>query len=345
MASWARGESVMSDSGLTDEPHAIADPLEPELHVYRHDSSTVLSLASLADAACEGVEDLLSASLRIRQLAQKADVSFDPAALRVLAMTFTYHLEMSPLMSGRPGASLGPLDGPSLFPVALRDADSEVQALWVSLLTSVTHPVVKARCADIVFTLRLKNGREAAETAVQSYLASVGCGFSDTEQGAFLLRAWELARSVNLSLAIGQVRVAMLDMAEHLLNDVAGGYPLAHLLDALSMSQGKKNTEPIDPRVDDLLDRALLADPGTLGISQIAPLVRRRAESTGDDARGRRASEAEVKAHLSDADRAVDGLVIRKHLNDAASLARRLNVPELESLAVSRLQSAPPVEW
>jgi hypothetical protein len=137
----------------------------------------------------------------------------------------------------------------------------------------------------------------------------------------------------------------MLDMAELLLNDAAGGYPLAHLLDALTMPQGKRNTELLDPRIDDLLDRALLADSGTLVIGQIAPLVRRRAASIGDDARVRRASEVEVKAHLSDADRAVDGLVIRTHLNDAASLARRLNVPELESLAVSRLQSAPPVEW
>jgi hypothetical protein len=155
----------MSDSGISGEPPAIANPLEPELPVYRHDSSTVAALANLADAACEGAEDLLTASLRIRQLAEEADISFDVAALRILAMTFTYHLEMRPLMSGRPGAYLVPLDGPSLFPVALRDADSEVRALWVSLLASVTHPAVKARCADIVFNLRLKNGREAAEDA------------------------------------------------------------------------------------------------------------------------------------------------------------------------------------
>ncbi|MET7386518.1 hypothetical protein ACFYPT_19245 [Streptomyces sp. NPDC005529] len=142
-----------------------------------------------------------------------------------------------------------------------------------------------------------------------------------------------------------QVKTAMLNMTEGLLNDGEEGYIVIHLLDALSAPQRKKNAQPIDPRVDDLIDRALLAYPGTLVISQIAPLVRRRAAATGDDARARHASEVEVNAYLSDADRAVDALVIRAHLNDAASVARRLSVPELESLAVSRLQSAPPVEW
>ncbi|MEU8787887.1 hypothetical protein [Streptomyces sp. NPDC048643] len=341
----SEGDSVVSDSGISDEPQATVDPPGPEVPVYRHDSSTVPALAELADAACEGAEDLLSASLRIRRLAQEADDSFDVAALRVLAMTFTYHLAMRPFMSAQPGVFLVPLEGPSLFPVALHDADSDVRELWLSLYSSVAHPVAKARCADIVFTLRLVNGREAAKEAVRAYLHAIGGSLSVTELGAGLLRAWELTRSVNLSSMMQQVKTAMLDMAEGLLDDGEDGYTFVHLLDALSAPQRKKNAEPIDPRVDDLLDRALLSYSGTLVISQIAPLVRRRAAASGDDIRVRRASEVEVRAHLSDADRAVDGLVIKTHLNDAASLARRLNVPELESLAVSRLQSAPPVEW
>lgn len=341
----SEGDSVVSDPGLSDEPRATVDPLDPEFPVYRHDSSMVPALAELADAACEGAEDLLSASLRIRRLAQDADTSFDVAALRVLAMTFTYHLAMRPFMTAQPGVFLVPLDGPSLFPVALREADGDVRELWLSLYSSVTHPVAKARCADIVFTLRLTKGREAAEEAVRAYLCAIGGSLSIAEQGTGLLRAWELTRSVNLSSVMQQVKEVMLDMAERLLNDEEDGSTFAHLLDALSAPQRKKNAEPIDPRVDDLLDRALLSYSGTLVISQIAPLVRRRAASAGDDARVRRASEVEVKSHLSDADSAVDGLVIRTHLNEAASLARRLNVPELESLAVSRLQSAPPVDW
>ncbi|MCX4698661.1 hypothetical protein [Streptomyces sp. NBC_01373] len=341
----SEGDSVVSDSGLSDETRAAVDPLDPEVSVYRHDSSLVPALAELADAACEGSEDLPSVSLRIRRLAQETGTPFDAAALDVLTTTFTYHLAMRPFMSTQPGVSLVPLDGPSIFPVALRDADSDVRELWLSLYSSVTHPVAKARCADIVFTLRLKKGREAAEEAVRAYLCAIGGSLSVAEQGTGLLRAWDLTRSVNLSSMAQQVKTAMLDMAEGLLNDGEDGGTFAHLLDALSAPQRKKNVEPLDPRVDDLLDRALVSYSGTLVIRQIAPLVRRRAAVSGDDIRVRRASEVEVKAHLSDADRAVDGMVIRAHLNDAASLARRLNVPELESLAVSRLQSAPPVDW
>ncbi|WP_443057488.1 DUF7380 domain-containing protein [Streptomyces sp. NBC_00696] len=305
----------------------------------------VPALAELADAACEGAKDLPSASLRIRRLAEEADTSLDAAALRVLAMTFTYHLAMRPFMSARPGVSLVPLDGPSLFPVALHDADSDIRELWLSLYSLVTHPAAKARCADIVFTLRLTNGREAAEAAVRAYLRTIGGSLSAADLGTGLLRAWDLACSVNLSSMMQQVKTAMLDMAENLLGGGEYGDIFAHLLDALSSPQRKKNAEPIDPRVDELLDRALLSYSDTHTISHIAPLVRRRASADGDDIRVRHASEVEVKAHLSDADRAVDGLVIRTHLNDAASLANRLDIPELESLAVSRLQSAPPVEW
>jgi hypothetical protein len=339
------GDAVVGDSGLSGEPRVTVDPIGSEAPAYRYDPSMVPALAKLVDAACERAEDHLSVSLRIRRLAEEADTPFDVTALGVLTTTFTYHLAMRPFMSAQPGVSLVPLDGPSLFPVALRDADSDIRKLWLSLYSSVTHPVAKARCADIVFTLRLKNGREAAEEAVRSYLRTIGGSLSVAEQGTGLLRAWDLSRSVNLSSMVQQVTRAILDMAEGLLDDEEDGDTFVHLIDALSAPQRKKNVEPVDPRVDDLLDRALVSYSRTLVISQVAQLVRRRAAVSGDDIRVRRASEVEVKAHLSDADRAVDGMVIRAHLNDAASLARRLNVPELESLAVSRLQSAPPVEW
>ncbi|MFG2867676.1 hypothetical protein [Streptomyces sp. NPDC048338] len=341
----SEGDSAASDSDLTEGSRSTLDPTAPEFMVYRHDASLVPALAALADEACEGAEDFMDASLRIGKIAQVSGKSFDPAALRVLTTTFTYHLAIHPFMSSQPGASLVPLDGPSIFPMALRDADSEVRALWLALSSSVTHSAAKARCSDIVFTLRLANSRDAAEDAIRSYLELIGGGLSVTDQGSGLLRAWELARSVNLVSMVSQVKAAMLDMAEDLLSDGENGYILIQLLDALSAPQRKKNAQLVDPKVDHLLDVALLAYPGTLTIGQIAALVRRRATADGDDVRARRASEAEVRAHLNDADRAVDGIVIRAHLNDAASLARRLNLPEMEREAVSRLQSAPSVEW
>ncbi|WP_199875744.1 hypothetical protein [Streptomyces sp. Root1310] len=340
----SEADSVASESSVPDELQATAS-VTPDGDTYQHDPSVVPALARLADLACEGAEDLLSASLRIRQLSQDSEVPFELAALRTLTTTFTYHLSVRPFMSAQPGALLVPLDGPSLFPMALRDADDDVRALWLSLSSSVTHSAVKARCADIVFTLRLANSRDAAEEAVRAYLDLIGGSLSVTEQGTGLLRAWELARSVGLSSLVQQVTAAMLGMAESLLNDCEDGYTFVHLLDALSAPQRKKNALPVDPRVDDLLDSALLAYHGTPIISQLASLVRRRAAAAGDDVRVRHASELEVEAYLIDADNAVDGLVIRSHLSEAASLAHRLNLPELEKVAVSRLQSAPPVAW
>jgi hypothetical protein len=338
-------DSVATGSDISDESRVTVELPGPEAIAYRHDSSSVPALARLADAVCEGADDLVTASLRIPEIAEESETSFDLPALRVLTTTFSYHLATRPFMSAQAGAFLVPLDGPSLFPMALRDADSDVQALWLSLYSAVTHPVMKARCADIVFTLRLANSRDVAEEAVSAYLDTIGGSLSVTEQGTGLLRAWEIARSVKLFSLMQQVKTAMLDMAESLLSDGEDGHVFINLMDALSVPQRKKNAQPVDPRIDDLLDRALLAYPGTLIVGQIAALVRRRAAATDDDARARHASEVEVKAYLSDADRAVDALAIRAHLNDAASLARRLNIPELESLAISRLQSAPPVKW
>lgn len=52
-----------------------------------------------------------------------------------------------------------------------------------------------------------------------------------------------------------------------------------------------------------------------------------------------------MTASLNDADRAADAMIVRTHLNDAASKARRFRLPHLEAIAVSRLQAAPPVKW
>ncbi|MFD0022797.1 hypothetical protein [Streptomyces sp. NPDC058382] len=338
-------DSAASSPGSSDESQVRVDSPDTEAITYRHDPSLVPALARLVDAACEEADDLMTASLRIRQIAQDIETSLPPAALQVLTTTFTYHLAIHPFMSSQPGASLVPFDGPSIFPVALRDADSDTRALWLALYSSVTHPAAKARCSDIVFSLRMTNGRDAADGAARAYLDTIGGSLSSTEQGTGLLRAWEITRSVNLLSRMQQVKAVMLDMAERLLSDGEDGHIFTNLLDALSSPQRKKNAQPLDPKVDDLLDRALLSYSGTLVVGQIAALVRRRAVATGDDARARHASEVEVKAHLSDADGAVDALVIRAHLNEAASLARRLSIPELENLAISRLQSAPPVKW
>jgi hypothetical protein len=140
-----------------------------------------------------------------------------------------------------------------------------------------------------------------------------------------------------------QVATAMFSMAERALDHQEDPYMVALLLDALLADQRKRKVKSVDSRVDDLLDRALMAYTSTHAISDFASLVRRWA--AGDTVRAQHANEVEVKAHLNDAEKEADALVIRFHLNEAASKARRYNLPELEAAVVSRLQSAPPVEW
>ncbi|WP_405541511.1 hypothetical protein OG478_03860 [Streptomyces phaeochromogenes] len=224
----------------------------------------------------------------------------------------------------------------------MNDSDDEVRTLWHELTGAVTHPAARARCADIVFTLRLANPRDAAEQAARGYLDLVGGSLRMTEQSHALLRAWTLARSVKLVPLVQQVASVMFDTAQDALTRQDDPYVFVYLLDVLTAKQ-KKNAQPVDPRVDYLLDRALLTYTDTHIVAHVARLVRRRA--VGDDSRIRKASEAEVMAYLNDADQATDAIVIRNHLSNAASRARQLNVPELEKVAVSRLQSAPSVDW
>ncbi|MGS2588743.1 DUF7380 domain-containing protein [Streptomyces hebeiensis] len=296
----------------------------------------------LADAACEGVGDTREASLRVAKLAKDANLPLDDASIRELTITFTYTLAPHPLGSAQPGADLVPLEGPS-YPRALRDADEDVRALWTSLAASVTHPMARARCADIVFTLRLAKPHEAAETAVQAYLELARGSLHLSEQCDGLLRAWGLVRAVGLSALMPRVSSAMLDMVDAALDRQDDPYVVVHLLDALTAPQRRKKGSLPDSRMDDLLDKALLTYSDTRTVGELASLVRRRA--AGDAMRVQHASEVEVKAYLNDADKATEAFVVRAHLNDAASKARQLNLPDLEAIAVSRLQSAPPVKW
>ncbi|MCX5363749.1 hypothetical protein OG864_34240 [Streptomyces sp. NBC_00124] len=334
--------AVVDPADEADEEPSLGGAASASDSVYHYDPSAVPALARLADMACDGVAELHEVSTRVRRLAENATPAFDQTAVRELTITFAYTVAPHPLGASQPGADLVPLEGPSI-PRALRDAEEGVRELWRSLALEVKHPVAKARCADVVFALNLTRRDKAAEKAVQSYLELVGGSLRLHEQSDGLLRAWGIARSIGLSLLLPQVGSAMLDMAEGALNRQEDPYVVVHLLDAMISDQKKKGGQSADSRVDDLIDRALLTYTDTHTISEIASLVRRRA--AGDIARVQHANEVEVKAHLNDADKDADALVTRFHLNGAASKARQYNLPTLEALAVSRLQSAPPVQW
>ncbi|WP_083934351.1 DUF4209 domain-containing protein [Nocardiopsis baichengensis] len=335
-------EPINEDSDLTGEPSSEESTQEPL--TYTHDPGLVSVLAQLVDSACEDADTFRAVSINLRQLATSLNPPLPSAAERELVMTFGYSLRSTPIGSSRPDASLVPLDGPSYFPRSLNDADDQTRALWVDLASAVTHPVARARFADILFTLKLtENRRDAAERAIRAYLDTVGGSLQDHEQGFGLLRALTLARSVGLSDLEQQVASAMVDMAEGALLESNPAYVAVPLLDAIAVSPRKNKTQPINPKVDDLLDTALQAYAEAHVVKEVADIVRRRA--AGDDARIQRASEAQIHALLKEADNGREALIKVYYLNEAASTARRYGVSHLEEVAVSRLQSAPQVEW
>ncbi|HEX5116300.1 MAG TPA: hypothetical protein VFW65_13980 [Pseudonocardiaceae bacterium] len=326
---------------MDDDP----DDEATSARTYRHDPAQVAVLAQLADRACDGVTDIHDAGTRIPAIAAETASPVASAATAQLVNLFSYTLSVEAI-AGQPGATLEPLDGPSFYPLALRDAGSDIRALWAGLASQVAHPIARARCHDIVFTLRLgqnnRNNRDHAEHAVGAYLDAVGGSLRRREQSYGLVRAWTLTRSVGLNSLEPQVITAMMDMAELVINQTEDPHAALPLLAALTAWRPKA-TRPTNPRAHALLDQGLTTYSQSRIISEFATLIRARAAD--DPPRVEHASRVEVGAFLADAETSTDGLVVRARLNEAASLARKLGIKDLEQQATARLQAAPPVEW
>lgn len=326
------------------EPSASAFPPEADgpPKSYRYDAAPVPVLARLADAACDGAIDPHDASWRAELLAEEMNPPVQHAAAFALVNAFLYTLHHEEIPQA--GAKLTPTDGPSLLPVALRDASSDLRDAWLALAGEVTHPVARARLYDIVFTLRLMpNGRHAAEQAARAYLDGVGGNQRAQAQATGVVRAWTLARSVGSTTLEHEITELMLDMVVDMVDRDEHPYAVIPMLCALTTPPRSKTAEAIDPRVDDVLDRALMTYPQTHVIKDIAAIVRKRA--AGNAARVEAANRRLIEAMLAEARAATEPMVIRTRFNEAASVARQLGVADLEKLAVAALQSAPALDW
>ncbi len=310
---------------------------------YRHDATRVPALARVADAACDGVTDPHEAGLRVEALAAQADPQVDHPAAMALLNTFMYVIRVAPV-EAQPDARLEPLDGASLLPVALREAGDDLRRLWLELATEVKHPIARARCWDIVFTLQLmRNRRDAAERAVRAYLDATATPLSCRNKASGLLRAWTMSRLVGLGDLTDEITTAMTVLAEEVVTHQDDPYSAITVLGALIAPPPRDTARTSAPAVDDLLDRALITYPQIHIIKDFAVLVRRSAG--GGTARAEHASRYEVGAMLAEAGTAADPMIIRTLFNDAAAAARRLGLSDLEQVAVARLQAAPPLTW
>jgi hypothetical protein len=254
-----------------------------------------------------------------------------------------YVINVAPAQK-QPDAKLEPLEGPSLLPTALRDAGDDLRQLWLELADEVRHPVARARCWDIVFTLRLmRNRRDAAERAARAYLDAAATTLSRRRKADGLLRAWSMTRLVGLANLTGEITTAMTVLAEEAVTHREDPYAAITVLGALVARPPRGTPRIADPAVDDLLDRALTTYRQIEVIRDLALVVRRSAGS--GTARAEHASRREVGAMLAEAKAATDPMIIRTLFNDAAAAARRLGLTDLEQVAVARLQAAPPLRW
>ncbi|MGW6931365.1 hypothetical protein ACWGE0_15030 [Lentzea sp. NPDC054927] len=264
--------------------------------------------------------------------------------MQVLYNTFCYRITVAPV-DAVAGATLGPVDGQSFLPFAMREASDDIRQLWLALAEHATHPVVRARCWDIAFNLHLlTNGRDTAEKAARAYLQTIGTALGPRALADGLLRGWTLARQVRLVDLEHEIATAMISVVEDVLTLDEDAYGAIPLLAALIASPPRgRSPAPADPKIDQLLDQALITYPQIHVIKDMAVLVRKRAADT--PARVERANRHLVGAMLADADAAVEPMLILVLYSEAASQARALGLFDLEKTAVTKLQAAPAPTW
>jgi hypothetical protein len=305
--------------------------------------NSVAQLAELVNASCEQVEDMYVVPHRIIRINAGVGAPLGAEVVRDVAQAFDYLLVCEQERPKRFAASLQPAEGDSEFPPPLRDASAEARLLWAALEAEVTHPIARARLADIVYTLRLgEDPRGAGERAVRASLEIVGGSLNQHDQSLHLVRAWSITREVHLTFLEDEVAGVMLGVAQSLIDQRDNAYGLMPLMRALTMPRVKGGT-PWLADANALLDQALTAYRPAHVVAGIAELIRERAG--GDQSRAEHASRMQVQAILDDAAAAQDGMLIRHHLAEAAKTGRRLGVVELAEQAEAGLQQAPPVEW
>jgi hypothetical protein len=189
----------------------------------------------------------------------------------------------------------------------------------------------------------MSNGRQAAEQAARAYLDGIAGDQGALAQAVGLVRAWTLARSVgSTALALDCVAL-MIDIVFDLLDRDEHPYAVIPLLCALVATPSADVDKAAEARIDDGLDRALVAYPQRHATKDLVAIVRKRA--VDDAPRVDAANRRLVEAMLADARAAVDPMVIRALFHEAASTARQLGLLDLEKVAAVGLQSAPALDW
>ena len=302
--------------------------------------------APLVDAAYAAAIRSWDVSDHLRACAAESGQAPSSPLVQELVHAVSYRLR--PQGGNRPRRRLAPSTETEAYawPPRIRDVDGDVVALWRDVATLVQHPAAVARFHDLLFERRDGQAYDHAVKAVRGYLASAGPrDRADLDIAGFLVRAWELGRSVG---EWGLVADACRELARLARAEMSPGPArpgvLMPMLAALAVPPAARQaskapeTVPDQAAVDDLLDDAFAAF-GTDGdqAGQVASLMRTR---TRDAAKIEEIDRREVSAHLAQAT-AATGMARQLHLQAAIKIATSRGLRDIARQATADLQAIP----
>lgn len=323
----------------------VADA-EPDPERYVHSAGLAETAASLVDGAYAAAARSWDVSDHLRARATESGQAPNSPLTQELVHAVSYKLR--PQVGNRPGRRLAPSTETEVYvwPPHIRDVDGDVVALWRDVAVLVQHPAAVARFHDLLFERRDGQAYDHAVKAVNGYLASAAPhDRADLDVVGFLVRAWELGRSVG---AWGFVADACRELARLSATEISLGPArpgvLMPMLAALAAPPAPRQvskapeTVPDPAGADQLLEDAFAAfgsDGDQAG--QIASLMRTR---TKDAAKIEEIDRREVSAHLAQA-AATTGMARQMHLQAAIRIATNRGLGDIARQATADLQAIP----
>ena len=315
------------------------DPNEP----YRHDPAIAVMAARLANSAFEAAARSWDVNECLRALAAQEGLDPDGLLGRELFQAASYRLRLDP--GGKAGCALrsSPDTDHYAWPPRIGVVEPDVVALWRDVAGLVEHPAAIARFHDLLFERRHGRRDEHATAAVQGYLAAARSrSRADLDVAAFLVRAWDLARSVGLWGLLADVQSELHRQAQDAMSSGGAALPgvVLPMIAALAAPVPRRQPSasvPDPATVDLLLETAFTTFRAGFLASQVAAMMRARAS---DPVAIEQINRREVAAHRAEA-KASAGLARQAHLADAIEIARARGLTDLVREVTAELQAIP----
>lgn len=150
--------------------------------------------------------------------------------------------------------------------------------VWASVAEIAQHPTVVAHLSDLLWVARYGTPHLHARRAIDAYLDSAALIEEPHDRTRSLIRAHELAGSVNDRERLRVVEVRLCEAVDRAVTDADLGLALALLDDLL----GRRLTGEVELAAAQLLDRAWQAASRTDHVERLAKLLLRRIDNQSE---------------------------------------------------------------